>query len=99
MTLLLSQGDGLLAAPSDMAWREHAACRNLSVTEATIFFPTRGQSSEVDAAKKVCATCPVTNDCLQFALDHHCLGIWGGTSERERSRLRRRRQLPTYHRR
>ena len=92
MTVLLSQGDRLVAVPSEFAWRAQAACRQLGIENATIFFPTRGQSSEVEAAKQVCATCPVQDECLGFAVEHHCLGIWGGTSERERARLRRRRR-------
>jgi len=56
------------------------------------FFPSDGVG--VDRARKVCATCPVKNFCLEYALrnriDH---GVWGGTSERERRRiLKARRQ-------
>jgi WhiB family redox-sensing transcriptional regulator len=42
----------------------------------------------VDAARRVCADCPVKTECLEYALanriDH---GVWGGTSERERRRI------------
>ncbi|MEZ5311676.1 MAG: WhiB family transcriptional regulator [Microthrixaceae bacterium] len=41
---------------------------------------------------QVCATCPVKTQCLEYALanriDH---GVWGGTSERERRRILKRR--------
>ena len=53
------------------------------------FFPERGV--EVTRAKSVCDTCSVKSECLAYALtngEHH--GIWGGTSERERRRIRRR---------
>lgn len=40
-------------------------------------------------AKTVCIGCPVKEECLTFALDE-CIdeGVWGGTSERERKRMR-----------
>jgi len=70
-----------------MTWRARAACRNL---DTEIFFP----DSEADAgpALSVCATCPVRNECLDWAIatrQHD--GVWGGTTESERKRIRRRR--------
>ena len=42
-------------------------------------------------AKRICRECPVRKDCLLYALetpiDH---GVWGGMTERERRRFRRR---------
>jgi len=69
-------------------WKEQAACRTL---DTSLFFP----DSEADAAaaKEVCARCPVREACLEFALttrQHD--GIWGGLTENERRRVRRRRQ-------
>jgi WhiB family redox-sensing transcriptional regulator len=38
----------------------------------------------------VCAECPVQADCLQFALaTNQDSGIWGGTTEEDRRKLRR----------
>jgi len=45
---------------------------------------------DIVAAKTLCGECPVKNACLQYALEtkqEH--GIWGGTTEEERRRLRR----------
>lgn len=72
-------------------WMEHAACRGI---DPNLFFPTRpegaGTGGEVEAAKKVCAGCPVREECLEYALDNgEKFGIFGGKSERERRRLRR----------
>lgn len=62
------------------------ACRDLP---AEWFHPERGESTT--NAKAVCASCSVRVDCLTWALDNHeKFGIWGGTSERERRRIRRR---------
>ena len=45
-------------------------------------------------AKAICETCPVRAECLADALEHGVLahGVWGGTDDRERQRLRRERR-------
>lgn len=72
------------------AWRDRAACRN---SDPDLFFPvgTTGPSlDEIEAAKALCQGCPVREDCLQFAIEtNQESGVWGGTSEVERRRLRR----------
>lgn len=70
------------------AWWVRGAC--VGVTNERIFFPQRGD--KVSPAKKICATCTVRVECLEYALDHHeKFGIWGGLSERQRRKLRRER--------
>ena len=69
-------------------WRVHAACREL---DTAIFFPD--SDDEAAVAKLVCATCPVRQACLDFAiLTRQDDGVWGGLDENERRRVRRRRQ-------
>jgi WhiB family redox-sensing transcriptional regulator len=66
------------------AWTAHAACKG---SAAHLFFPGRGETHA--PAKAVCRTCPVSDECLQYALDNSIKhGIWGGMSERERRRIR-----------
>ncbi|HRW36538.1 MAG: WhiB family transcriptional regulator [Acidimicrobiales bacterium] len=70
-------------------WMRDGNCRHYP---PSAFFPSDGVG--VDAARKICADCPVKAPCLEYALaeriDH---GVWGGCSERERRRiLKRRRQ-------
>lgn len=68
-----------------MTWREEAACLNLPVDP---FFPEQGQSAA--PAKKICATCPVRNECLDYAMTTgQEYGVWGGLTEDERHELRR----------
>ena len=56
-----------------------------------VFFPSDGVG--VLRAQKICAECPVVNECLEYALANHIShGVWGGASERQRRRLQRRRQ-------
>lgn len=66
------------------AWQERAACRG---TGTGRFFPSEGSS--LMQARRVCGRCPVYDECLGYALAHPSLkGIWAGTSERKRRKLR-----------
>ena len=39
----------------------------------------------------MCLTCDVRDECLEYALQHdERFGIWGGLSERERRKLKKR---------
>ena len=68
-------------------WQANARCAEV---DPEIFFPERGGSSK--AARSVCNDCNVRTQCLEYALNNkEQFGIWGGTSERERRRLRRER--------
>jgi hypothetical protein len=52
-----------------------------------VFFPERGESA--GPARQVCATCPVRQPCLDYAISNRIThGIWGGLTERERRALR-----------
>lgn len=76
-----------------MDWRLKAACRE---EDPELFFPVGNTGPallQVEEAKAVCARCPVTDECLQWALEtHQDAGVWGGTGEDERRAMRRRRQ-------
>ena len=58
-----------------------------------LFFPvgTTGPAIEqIAEAKAVCRTCEAQSACLEFALaTNQDSGVWGGTSEEERRKLRR----------
>jgi WhiB family redox-sensing transcriptional regulator len=70
-------------------WQAHARCAEV---DPEIFFPERGGSSK--AARAVCSQCDVRSQCLEYALNNkEQFGIWGGTSERERRRLRKERTM------
>ncbi len=69
-------------------WRQQSACRDL---DTNIFFPAA--DGQAGPAKAVCASCPVQQECLEYALaTRQDDGVWGGLDETERRRLRRRRQ-------
>ena len=67
-------------------WHERALC---SQTDPEAFFPEKGGSTR--EAKKICTGCEVKAQCLEYALSNdERFGIWGGLSERERRRLKRK---------
>jgi WhiB family redox-sensing transcriptional regulator len=70
------------------AWTEHALCREVG---AETFFVDDGES--VAPARRICARCPVTADCLNYALTTMTSatdvgGVYGGTTYTQRRQLR-----------
>lgn len=69
-----------------LAWQADALCAQ---TDPEAFFPEKGGSTR--EAKRICESCEVTSECLEYALQNdERFGIWGGLSERERRKLRKR---------
>jgi WhiB family redox-sensing transcriptional regulator len=67
------------------AWMLEARCLD---ADPEAFFPEKGGSTR--EAKRICAACPVRDECLDYALaNDERFGIWGGLSERERRRAKR----------
>jgi len=67
------------------AWMLEARCLD---ADPEAFFPEKGGSTR--EAKRICAACPVREECLEYALENdERFGIWGGLSERERRRAKR----------
>lgn len=79
----------------DNDWMARGRCR---FEPPATFFPSDGVGVEI--AKRICATCPVKGLCLEYALEQRIdHGVWGGTSERQRRRILKKRKLtanPTY---
>lgn len=42
----------------------------------------------------ICEGCPVQAQCLKYAMDNNEYGVWGGTTERQRARIRKHGYLP-----
>lgn len=69
-----------------LAWQSDSLCAQ---TDPEAFFPEKGGSTR--DAKKICSSCEVRMHCLEYALENdERFGIWGGLSERERRKLRKR---------
>ncbi|MGH3309151.1 MAG: WhiB family transcriptional regulator [Streptomyces sp.] len=82
-------------------WHSEAVCRR---DEAGLFFapskePTAARLSREQAAKRVCARCPVMVECREHALVlPEPYGVWGGLTAAERRVVlarRRRREAAT----
>ena len=70
----------------ELGWQERSLCAQ---TDPEAFFPEKGGSTR--EAKKVCVGCEVRAECLEYALaNDERFGIWGGLSERERRKLKKR---------
>ena len=69
--------------PTD--WAKQANCKGL---DPNMFHTARGESTR--EALAVCAGCLVVKECLHYALSNSIkVGVWGGTSERQRRKLRK----------
>jgi WhiB family redox-sensing transcriptional regulator len=68
-------------------WQYQGACRRV---DPSVFFHPEGERGPArrrrdDAAKAVCASCPVMQECRQHALTvREPYGVWGGMTEDER---------------
>ena len=78
--------DGVFDGDEEQEWQERALCAQ---TDPEAFFPEKGGSTR--EAKRICQGCEVRSECLEYALAHdERFGIWGGLSERERRKLKKR---------
>ena len=67
----------------DTTWMATGNCNN---HPPAVFFPSDGVG--VETAKEICSSCPVKEECLDYALEHRVdHGVWGATSERQRRRI------------
>jgi WhiB family redox-sensing transcriptional regulator len=71
-------------------WRTRSACRD---SDPDVFFPvgSTGMALEqIETARRICTACQVSDECLEFALaTNQEAGVWGGTTEEERRKLRK----------
>tara|TARA_Y100000996_G_scaffold380011_1_gene333637 strand:- start:144 stop:494 length:351 start_codon:yes stop_codon:yes gene_type:complete len=76
---------------SKPTWFKKAACKGAPIE---MFFLERGCSQfDSQPARKLCATCSVRPECLEYAItepEDYCRGIWGGTTAAERRKLRQK---------
>jgi WhiB family redox-sensing transcriptional regulator len=73
-------------------WRHRAACKD---EDPELFFPVpRGGKwaheyiAQVEVALSVCGRCPVSAECLLFAMETNAEGVWGNSTEDERKALK-----------
>lgn len=87
----------LVDAAPDNEWAIEAACRG---HDNTLFFPSADMKmpvtekrADVKRALGICGSCSVKSECLTYALEWEPWGVWGGTTERQRERMRRERKI------
>lgn len=82
-------------------WMSQSKCSELEPAKAFgWFFPLPKKeplenlfdTHSPERAKKICRTCPVIEECLEYAIRHNEDGVWGGTTKRERRALKRKRK-------
>lgn len=72
------------AEDEDTPWQDSAACLGM---DAHLWYPEQGQTMKKGRA--ICAACPVAPQCLEHAVaSYERDGGWGGSSDRQRRRLR-----------
>lgn len=66
-------------------WTKRAKCREHGHDDP-VFFPKK--FSQGGEAKRICASCPVRKECLEYALrKQERFGIWGGLTTAQRDLL------------
>lgn len=65
-------------------WMAKGTCTSM---DPHLFYPSNGMV--VVSVSLACQRCPVRDQCYMHALRHEDYGIWAGTSERERRKLRK----------
>lgn len=58
-----------------------------------VFFPEGGSTSELLAAKRVCAACEIRETCAEWAIHYEEAGLWGGLLPKERRQIRTERGI------
>lgn len=82
-----------LIGPRLGSWIEQGACHDVTPDVRQMFFSSN--PTYLKQAKAICATCPVREQCLEYALESNSRYLWGGTSERQRRVMRRERRTST----
>jgi WhiB family redox-sensing transcriptional regulator len=71
-------------------WADRANCKGMDVS--LFFMEVGGSLVNHPDAVLVCNRCEVQTECQEHAIKYERFGIWGGTTESVRVRIRRRRR-------
>jgi len=86
----IHRGDSLYSLLTRLPGAEFGAAPLCAETDPEVFMPDQAADSvHTQQAKAICRQCPIQQECLAFALRNGESGVWGGTSELERDRMRR----------
>jgi hypothetical protein len=68
-----------------------AACTGIGVE--LFFEESKTPTIEEKMVMRLCRSCPVQKDCLEWGLRHESYGIWGGLTRAELRRMRAARNI------
>lgn len=71
---------------------ELGATPECAETDPEVFFPEQGRVDLARQAVEICDRCPVREACLELAIRDGEWGIWGGTTEGRRRKIRTERR-------
>lgn len=76
-----------------VSWTEKGACNPRNGINVNALFFSDGQGERYEEAKAICAVCPVTIDCRDYAIEtKQDDGMWGGLTPYERRQFVRSRR-------
>lgn len=81
----------LPAMPTQPRWMDDAACGSTTDPDRWFRADSILNLAELAYVRAVCDTCPVTSECLDYALEMQVQGVWAGTTSEQRRPMRRRR--------
>ena len=85
-----SQARWAPASERPRRWQDDARCKDVDVS---VFFPPPSGVAGYDAARVICTSCPVRQECLDFAIRNNIPeGFYGGMTPRERGNVRSKRR-------
>jgi hypothetical protein len=75
---------------------QNPACAGINTD---MFYSDTGTVEYESTLKEICLSCPVYDDCLEWAMAKETHGFWAGTNRRERKRIRASMGIlePLYH--
>ena len=68
-------------------WTDTPACTGIDVE--MFFTDDNLRYSDLQGVIKICNTCPVIQQCFDYAIKYNVNGVWGGTSEAQRRAYRK----------
>lgn len=76
---------------NETPWMQLARC---AYTDPEEFFPENIENKRMrrtvpHALEQLCGQCRVKDQCLEFAMEHDLIGIWGGTTDYTRDQLKK----------
>ncbi|MEB3368068.1 WhiB family transcriptional regulator [Saccharopolyspora mangrovi] len=88
----IERHDALYKLLTALPGADFGAVPECAETDPEVFFPEPGRVDLARRAIAICERCPVREACLEKALQNGELGIWGGTTETQRRKIRAQRR-------